>query len=206
MHARHLVIGAMFAGTAAVIACNEPSAPASPKSPGAEAMAVAPRNDGNGGGNRVHVIKWIDTLTHDVVRWRKIGPRGGVIYMRPLHASFTVPAGALTSNTVITVRAITGRRVVFQMQPEGLQFLVPATLSMPLDNTNAFHNNGWRNMLVGGYITSAGSITPDDSVTDYEDHPALTDSGLTMVSWPVPHFSVVILASQRTTHTNNRPQ
>jgi hypothetical protein len=149
------------------------------------------------GGRRVTVIKWTKPLKADVTGSASIGSAGGVIKLSSLNVTFTVPRGALTRTTTVTLTVKAGKYVVFAGGPSGTQFATPATLTMSLAKTTAGGKAALRGTLLGGYIDSPTQIGSDDTVTDSEDNAAVTNALMTTASWPVPHFSVVILASQR---------
>ncbi len=207
MNVRLLATGALFAGIGALYACGDTTAPLAPPSPpsAAKVSKAAPpaanpaspsaAADGNHG-HKVRVLRWTDHLKNKLSAHATIGPQGGTISIEKIGAVFTVPKGALSARTTITMRADAGKNVVFEMSPNGLKFAKPATLTLDLSFTNAYHNQGWAKLLSGGYITSPLLIGADDGVTTYEDEPATVDDAVTTASFPVPHFSVVILASQ----------
>ena len=195
MFARRFLTGALAAG--ALFACSEGTAPRQSHDT-AEQGPPTSLGDRVALGRHVRVLRWQRALADPVTGSATLGPRGGTIKVGTL-ATFTVPAGALTRNTTITVTALPGRHVVFQGQPSGLQFATPATLAIFLANTNGRGQVKLRGTLLGGYIASPEQIGSDDGVDDSEDNPAATDVLFSKVTLPVPHFSVVILASQRTT-------
>jgi hypothetical protein len=193
MNARPIVSAALIAGLGAMFACGDSSTMLGPKtSPVSAERATA----ADGHGRHVRVLRWNDALNRDVKASAVIGPRGGTLSLRGLNTVFTVPAGALTAPTTITVTALAGRRVVFTMTPHGTQFAKPAILTMSLKNTNAFHKQAWRTLLEAGYIESPIQIGTDDGVNTYEDIATTVDAAVTTASFPMSHFSVVILASQ----------
>lgn len=62
-----------------------------------------------------------------------IGPLGGVLQAGP--HSLVIPPGALTAPTTITMTVPTGLGVnAVKFQPEGLQFITPAALTMSYSN------------------------------------------------------------------------
>jgi len=196
---RRAPLFALLAGLA-VLSCADPSKLVAPKSvpPSFKKGGTPPNPDVPPVKlHHVFVLKWTPPLKNDLTASAVIGPEGGTITLTQLGATFTVPAGALTQRTTITVRAIAGKHVVFQMAPAGLHFATPATLTMSLAGTNGWHKTKFAQYLRGGYIPSVLSIGGDDGADDTEDFPALVDDAVTTASWPVPHFSVVILASQR---------
>ncbi len=75
--------------------------------------------DSTGG---VQLLDRIKPLRED--RWETavIGPSGGKIAVQGGGIHLNVPEGALTSEVAITVTAIAGSKVVFDLQPHGLQF------------------------------------------------------------------------------------
>jgi hypothetical protein len=208
MNVRLLLTGALVAGLGSLSACGESAAPVAPRRmapAGAAASSASTDVAYSGGHRRVRVLRWDQGRDQDLVASATIDASGGTIRIPGANATFTVPAGALSAPTTITVRALAGRRVVFTMLPEGLQFATPATLTLGLRNTNAFHKSAWRRLLTGGYIESPVQIGDDDSVDSYETEPATVDLAVTVASFLVPHFSVVILASQMTNPATTDP-
>jgi hypothetical protein len=208
MNVRLAATGALLAGIGAMYACGDTTSPLATRTAATTTTAANTTNavplsgadrvtaaDGNHG-HKVRVLRWVNRLKRDVSASATIGAQGGAIRIPSVGAVFTVPAGALTAPTKITVRADGGRNVVFEMSPNGLHFATPATLTLDLSFTNAYHKQAWAKLLSGGYIQSPIQIGLDDGVTTYEDMTATVDDAVTTASFPVPHFSVVILASQ----------
>jgi hypothetical protein len=193
MNARPILSAALIAGLGAMSACGDSSTMLGPKT---SAIAADRATAADGHRRHVRVLRWNEALSHDVTASAAIGPRGGTLSLRGLNTTFVVPAGALTARTTITVTALAGRRVVFTMTPHGTQFAKPAILTMSLKNTNAYHKQSWRTLLEAGYIESPVQIGTDDGVDTYEDIATTVDAGVTVASFPMSHFSVVILASQ----------
>jgi hypothetical protein len=196
MQARRLTAIAALCAIGAAIACSD-SSPVAPKSVSAPSDTRTKVGVANATGRPVRVLRWSGSgLPRDITGSASIGKRGGVVTIGELGVTFTVPAGALTRRKTITVTALAGHHVVFQMAPDGTHFRLPATLRMDLTHTNALHDKTLMRLLVGGYIPSVASIGTDDSADDTEDYPAVTNDSVTTAAFPVPHFSVVILASQ----------
>src|SRR6266571_8186288 len=63
-----------------------------------------------------------------------IGPDGGTIQVGP--HSLVIPAGALTSPTVITAVVVSGPVTAVRFEPQGLQFQQTAYLTMSYANCN----------------------------------------------------------------------
>jgi len=201
MSPRRLTAFAAIVAIGVVLACSDSVAPVTPRSMSAtSASASASRlkfGAAAGRGQQVRVLRWSGSgLSKDVTSSASIGKHGGTVTLRELGVTFTVPSGALDRRKTITVTALAGHHVVFQMAPDGTHFRVPATLKMDLTHTNAAHDKTLMKILVGGYIPSVTSINGDDSADDTEDYPATVNDSVTTAVFPVPHFSVVILASQ----------
>ncbi len=73
-----------------------------------------------------------DTIT--VSDTATIGPLGGVIDFGP--HSLVIPPGALRQRTMITATMPADGHLTAVLEPEGLQFLVPATLSLGYSQCN----------------------------------------------------------------------
>lgn len=201
MHAPRLTAVAAYIAIAAVLGCSESASLTAPKPMAVTSALSKPKikpNGDNGGkhGERVRVLRWHTPLHQAVYGSAYIGPDGGSVTIPTLGVTFTVPAGALSTRTLITVVAPAGHYVAFQMSPAGTQFNPNAQITLDLSKTNVYRNKSYLRTLVGGYIPAISAIGSDDTANDTEDYPAITNDGVTSATWPVPHFSVVILASQ----------
>ena len=67
-----------------------------------------------------------------------IGPEGGSLSLPGADFSMTIPAGALSQPTTITVVAKGGIYVVYDMLPHGLKFLQPVTVVQGLGTTASY--------------------------------------------------------------------
>ena len=204
MPARRLTAIAAYVAIGAVLACSDSVAPVAPRP--MNALSEAPAKGGKvkpndtQHGPQVHhvkVLRWLGAgLKQNISGSAVIGKDGGKITLADLGVTFTVPAGALSTPTKITITAVAGHYVVFSGLPTGTHFATPAIMTVDLTHTNAFRNKTLTKTLVGGYIPSISVIGSDDTANDTEDYPAETDDAVTIAAFPVPHFSVVILASQ----------
>src|SRR5688572_7773087 len=70
-----------------------------------------------------------EPLRHDEVVTQTIGRDGGVIRLPRAGLTVTIPRGALSSNTRITVTAPEGDLLGYEFAPHGLQFKKPVTLT-----------------------------------------------------------------------------
>jgi hypothetical protein len=67
-----------------------------------------------------------------------IGPDGGSLSLPGADFSMTIPAGALTEPTTITVVAKAGKYVVYDMYPHGLKFRQPVIVVQGLSTTAGY--------------------------------------------------------------------
>jgi hypothetical protein len=132
----------------------------------------------------------------DDVSWSfTVGPDGAVSSNSAVGLTISVPSGAVSSPTTITVTALQGREVAYRFEPHGLQFARDVTLTQKLTGTSV--ESELAPQLSGAYF-------PDDE-------PALSD-GLALVSevisgllepltqsfsFPITHFSGYLVASGR---------
>jgi hypothetical protein len=110
-----------------------------------------------------------------------IGPLGGTVTFGP--HELDVPPAALLTATTITARTLPGDTIAVQFQPQGLTFLIPATLQLsyaqcqtqPTQTLSIVYVNDLLNELLG-LIES------------------VEDAGQKKVVGPVSHFSVYAIA------------
>lgn len=114
---------------------------------------------------------------------RTIGILGGTIHVGP--HTLTVPAGALTQNVTITATTGGESANVVRFQPEGLQFLVPASLTMSYENCG-----NW------GQLKKMQIIYADDNYQVQEVLLTVVNSiNKTLVS-PLKHFSIYAVGDE----------
>jgi len=122
-----------------------------------------------------------------------IGSGGGTVGFSDGRFTLTVPAGALSNDTQITVIEISGNdipaelrsssvRKVYDMQPDGLQFTTPATVEI---HTTGSATPPDGTPLVGLISDSKGTLELLGPLTD-----SIDDAGITVIA-PVSHFSSV---------------
>ncbi|MEW6776605.1 MAG: hypothetical protein AB1405_09955 [Bdellovibrionota bacterium] len=95
-----------------------------------------------------------------------IGPAGGTITLGSL--SLSIPAGALSEDTEITITAggaapdyFTPVSPVFIFEPQGLTFAIPATATLPFNGQPEHPEIIWSNEAGDGFLT----LPSDDSET-----------------------------------------
>ena len=124
-----------------LMACGEPTAPATPV---VKVATAAPAPNANligittGITNGLFgITNGIGTLLGDLLpcnvtteQWNtaNIGPAGGRLNVGP--HSLVIPRGALSKQTQITGHAVRGGKVSVEFSPSGLQFSAPATLTL----------------------------------------------------------------------------
>ncbi len=85
--------------------------------------------------SEVTVLHRTVPLAQDEVVSQVIGPWGGVIRLPDAGLTVTVPFGALSARTRITVTAPAGDLVGYHFEPHGLQFQRPVTVAQDLLST-----------------------------------------------------------------------
>jgi hypothetical protein len=76
-------------------------------------------------------------LAANITVTQTIGTAGGTLSIPAAGVTVVVPAGALTSNTVITMTARKGKLVAYDFTPHGVVFKKPLVLTQKLQGTNA---------------------------------------------------------------------
>ena len=194
---------ALTLGSLAVISCGDYANPTSPiqvkvlpptRIVGASFAIVA-------GGSIAKAVRWgtshykVDQSVSAVV-----GPEGGTLSLPGSDFSMTIPAGALTSPTSITIVSRAGPFVVYDMLPHGLQFQLPVTAVQGL-STTATYGMSVGNSVRSAYLSPANEqIAIDGSASPVELEAATTyfvgaqPVAQTQV-WILKHFSRYILIS-----------
>jgi hypothetical protein len=112
----------------------------------------------------------------------------------------SIPRGALSAETLISVTALAGPHVAYDMQPHGLQFLRPVTVVQELRNTASYgtpEGNGVRSAYLAAsnqQIGADGSATPAEleaSTTLFYGAQPVAETHV----WYLNHFSRYILIS-----------
>lgn len=113
-----------------------------------------------------------------------IGPLGGVINFGP--HSLLIPPGALLKQTTITATAPADGHLTAELQPEGLKFLVPATLTLGYGQCDPQPSNTLRIVYLDGLLGQILEWLP--SILHLDSH---------TVSALIGHFSVYAGAERR---------
>jgi hypothetical protein len=113
-----------------------------------------------------------------------IGPLGGTINFGP--HTLMIPPGGLLRQTTITATAPADGHLTAVLQPEGLQFLVPATLTLGYSQCNPQPSNSLSIVYLNGPLGQILEWLP--SVLHLDSH---------TVSTLIGHFSVYAAAERR---------
>jgi hypothetical protein len=129
-----------------------------------------------------------------------VGPDGATLSLPGADFSMTIPAGALSAPTAITIVSRAGSYVVYDMLPHGLRFAVPVTAVQGL-STTAGYGTSASNNIRSAYLSQANEqVAFDGSVSPVELEAATTyyygaEPVAETHSWIVNHFSRYILIS-----------
>ena len=190
-------------GAVAGLACGDYSQPTSPAPYKALSPSLIVRSSFTmvAGGTKARAVRWgpaHSTIEQSVSA--VIGPDGGTMSLPGSDFTMDIPSGALAAPTTITVIALAGPHVAYEMLPHGLRFLRPVTAVQSLQNTRAF---GLRagNLLRAAYLPEGReTIGVDDSANPSELQAGATYYyGAERVAesqvWIINHFSRYILIS-----------
>lgn len=139
-------ISLLAAGLALFSACS--SEPISAPQARVETPATAPSKDLLGGliGGVVGVVQHLivmpglqrnTPLAANITVTQTIGSAGGTLSIPAAGVTVVVPAGALNSNTLITMTARQGSLVAYDFAPHGIVFAKPLVFTQKLVGTNA---------------------------------------------------------------------
>ena len=197
---RYLVLAV---GAVTVISCGDYTGSTSPIQPkllpptrivGASFALVA-------GGSIAKAVKWgpshsrVDQSVSVVV-----GPEGATLSLPGADFSMTVPAGALSGPTAITVVARGGAFVVYDMLPHGLRFMLPVTAAQGLSTTATYGTSAGNGVRMAYLPDGSEQIGFDGSASPAELEAVTTYFyGAQPVAetqfWILNHFSRYILIS-----------
>jgi hypothetical protein len=129
-----------------------------------------------------------------------VGPQGATLSLPGADFSMTIPVGALSAPTAMTIVARGGSFVVYDMLPHGLRFALPVTAVQGL-RTTAIYGTSVGNGVRSAYLSDGNEqIDVDGSVLPVELEAATTyyygaqPVAQTQV-WILNHFSRYILIS-----------
>ena len=129
-----------------------------------------------------------------------VDAHGAALLLPGADFSLTIPPGALSQPTAITVTAKAGPFVAYDMQPHGLRFMKPAIAVQGL-RTTASYGTDIGNSVRTAYLTAGSENVDADDLAA----PAEVEAGTTILigekqvaeshEWILNHFSRYILIS-----------
>ena len=170
-----------------------------------QALLVSPRIDGapplgvvaDPTGTRVRPIKRFTQRSIDESWSFDVGPSGTTVQNVSSGLTITVPPGAVSTTTHITVTALKGTAVAYRFEPHGLQFAAPLQLTQSLHNIRLDRPSLGVPPLFGGYF-AGDSLAVDAATGDarvIEILPVLIDVKARAVVLQIHHFSGYTVAS-----------
>jgi hypothetical protein len=127
-----------------------------------------------------------------------VGPEGATLSLPGADFSMTIPAGALSAPTAITVTSRGGAFVTYDMLPHGLRFALPVTASQGL-RTTASYGTAAGNGVRTAYLKAANEQIGFDGAASPAELEAATTHFYGEVAethlWILNHFSRYILIS-----------
>ena len=124
-----------------------------------------------------------------------IGSAGGTLSIPEAGVTVTVPSGALSSATVVTMTARAGSLVAYDFAPHGITFAKPLVLTQSLAGTNATVLNG--SFLQLGYYADPSQLTATGGLVS-----ELIGGSVNLLTWTftssIRHFSGYMVGCGRT--------
>jgi hypothetical protein len=185
---------AIITAAAIVVACGgEQALLVSPPVPGAPPLGVVQ----SPGGVLVRPVRRQQPMAAEVSFSFDVDARGGTVRHPSTGLTITVPAGAVSAPTHITVFALRGAPLAYRFEPHGLQFAQPIQLTQSLHGLLLGGGSSPIPRLFGGYFADDSLAT--DSATGnarvIEILPVQIDVRAHNVILSVRHFSGYTVAS-----------
>jgi len=176
-----------------VVACGEQALLVSPHIDTAPPLGVVADPQGV----PVHPVKREAALAQDESWSFDVGPSGTTVHYPSAGLTVTVPPGAVTAPTHITVIALRGASVAYRFEPHGLQFAQPLELRQSLRGLHSGRAALGVPQLFAGYFAD-DSLAVDAGSGDarvFEILPVLIDIKHHDAILSVRHFSGYTVAS-----------
>lgn len=126
---------------------------------------------------------------------RTIDAAGGTISVG--NATLVVPKGALTARTTITVTRVAGNIVAYDMQPHGLRFAKPVTITVSTAGTNMSRSTPLAD-IQGAYYSHPGLLNQLLGLVLVDEfRPTTVAKDRSTVSFTTDHFSGYVVAMGR---------
>ena len=133
-------------------------------------------------------------LTSSITVSRTIGSSGGTISIPQAGVTVTVPVGALSSATEITMTARAGSLLAYDFAPHGITFAKPLVFSQSLAGTSASVLSA--SLMQLGYYSDPSLLTSTGGLVS-----ELISGTVDLVSWTftsnIKHFSGYLIACGR---------
>jgi hypothetical protein len=189
-------IGALALALAlASCSSDQATAPLQPKAPAASlATSLIGRVASTLQLTTATVVRRTSPLPQPITVTKIIGVDGGTLSIPEAGVTVTVPHGALSTNTTITMTARAGSAIAYDFAPHGITFNEPLTFKQSLSGTNA----GLLNLpsLQLAYYTDPSLIGDVTAVVS-----ELINGVLGIADWsfsaPIKHFSGYIVTCGR---------
>jgi hypothetical protein len=187
---------ALALGVLAVTSCGteQPTAPALPQ---LQSAPAAPSADLLGSLTSIITMNGLQRtkpLVAAITVAKSIGPDGGTLAIPEAGVTVTVPRGALSATTKITMTARAGTLVAYDFAPHGITFAKPLVFSQQLRGTNATLLSA--PLLRLGYYEDAGLLTKTSALVS-----ELLGGVVNTLSWTftsnIRHFSGYVLTCGR---------
>ncbi len=188
---------AVAVAVAVTVGCHDQSSPLAPPS-GASARASAPEiallDRADAKQKPLFPLRRVVPIA-DGASWSFVATPKGTVNRNPTAGlTIIVPAGAVTTNTNITVTAVGGDLIAYRFEPHGVHFRVPLVFVQDLRGTM-----NTKSAITGAYFPGdTPQIDPTShrlSITEVE--PTFDDDHTHSVMMLVSHFSGYIFASGR---------
>jgi hypothetical protein len=146
----------------------------------------------------VDVLRRSAPLAADITVSRVIGQNGGALRSPLAGITVTVPRGALSAPTAISVTAIAGDLIAYEFGPHGTVFNVPLRIEQRLSKAERTRNGTDHLGASAGHFLSAADIDfAGGRAAVNEQLDATVDVRNNKVTWNPSHFSGYLLASGR---------
>lgn len=181
---------------------------------GDQALLVSPHLEGalplgivaNPAGAAVSPVHRAIALSQDESWSFDVGPSGTSVRNAATGLTITVPAGAVTTPTHITVIALKGAPLAYRFEPHGLQFARPIQLSQSLRGLKLRQSDSPIPGLFAGYF-SEDSLATDALTGEARVHeilPIQIDVRGQSAVFSVRHFSGYTVASAESEPSDHR--
>lgn len=193
------VIGFTVVTALVFSACSDagvtaPVTPTASEQPGSNLLGLG----GLLGWTAVAPITRNSPLANDVSWSFTVGAAGGTSSNPSVGLTVSVPSGALSAPTTITVTALQGAAVAYSFEPHGLVFDRKVILTQKLQGTSA--GSQLLPMLSGAYFAHDGDLLGNGLALVSEVLYGLLNPLTKTFSFPIEHFSGYLVAS------GNRPR